>query len=61
MHRLGRSELTLGEVPELDELVAEVGRIEADDIARVVERVVASPERSLALVGPVDEDAFTGG
>jgi predicted Zn-dependent peptidase len=59
MHRLGRSELTLGEVPELDELVAEVGRVEADDIARVVERVVSSPERSLALVGPVDEAAFT--
>ncbi len=61
MHRLGRSELTLGEVPELDELVAEVGRIQADDIARVVERVVASPERSLALVGPVDAAAFTNG
>jgi predicted Zn-dependent peptidase len=59
MHRLGRSELTLGEVPNLDELVAEVGRIEADDVARVVERVVASPERSLALVGPVEESRFT--
>jgi len=58
MHRLGRSELTLGEVPELDELVAEVGLVGAGDIARVVERVVASSDRSLAIVGPVTEHAF---
>jgi predicted Zn-dependent peptidase len=55
MHRLGRSELTLGEVPELDELVAEVGRVEADDVTRVVERVFGPPERTLAIVGPVDD------
>ena len=58
MHRLGRSELTLGEVPDLDELVAEVGSVDADDVARVVERVVAPTDRSLAIVGPVDEAAF---
>jgi predicted Zn-dependent peptidase len=58
MHRLGRSEMTLGEVPSLDELVAEVGRVEPADIARVVERVVATDERTLAAVGPVDEAAF---
>jgi predicted Zn-dependent peptidase len=58
MHRLGRSEMTLGEVPDLDELVAAVGRVQPADIARVVERVVASQDRSLAVVGPVDEAAF---
>ena len=58
MHRLGRSEMTLGEVLELDELVAAVARVQAADIARVVERVVASEDRSLAIVGPVDEAAF---
>jgi predicted Zn-dependent peptidase len=58
MHRLGRSELVLGEVPDLDELVAEVGRVESDDIARVIERVLAPPERTLAVVGPVDPAAF---
>jgi predicted Zn-dependent peptidase len=55
MHRLGRSELTLGEVPSLDELVAEVQAVEADDVARVVERVVATDDRTLAVVGPVRE------
>jgi predicted Zn-dependent peptidase len=58
MHRLGRSELTLGEVPTLDELVAEVDAVGPDDIARVVERVVATDERTLAVVGPVDESRF---
>ena len=55
MHRLGRSELTLGEVPSLDELVAEVDAVTADDVARVVDRVVATDERTLAVVGPIDE------
>jgi predicted Zn-dependent peptidase len=59
MHRLGRSELTLGEVPTLDELVAEVEAVEADDLARVVDRVVATDERTLAVVGPVDEAQFS--
>jgi predicted Zn-dependent peptidase len=58
MHRLGRSEMTLGEVLELDELVAAVGRVQAADVARVVDRVVASEDRSLAVVGPVDDVAF---
>jgi predicted Zn-dependent peptidase len=54
MHRIGRSELTLGEIPSLDELVADVDAVVADDVARVVERLLASPERTLAVVGPVD-------
>ena len=55
MHRLGRSELTMGEVPSLDELVAEVDAVTPDDVARVVDRVVATDERTLAVVGPIDE------
>ena len=58
MHRLGRSELTLGEIPTLDELVAEVDAVEADDIARVIERVIATEERTLAVVGPFEADRF---
>jgi len=58
MHRLGRSELTLGEVPSLDDLVAEVTRVEAEDITRVVDRVLGIPERTLAVVGPVDAATF---
>ena len=42
MHRLGRSELTMNEIPTLDELVAEIDKVTPDDIARVVERVVVA-------------------
>ncbi|MEX1006355.1 MAG: pitrilysin family protein [Acidimicrobiia bacterium] len=56
MHRIGRSELTLGEVPEIDEVVARVEAIGDDDIARVIDRVLAAGRRSLAVVGPVTED-----
>ncbi|HSO96959.1 MAG TPA: pitrilysin family protein [Acidimicrobiia bacterium] len=56
MHRLGRSELTLGEIPSLDELVARVEEVDADDIARVVERVLRPGVRTLAVVGPVTPD-----
>jgi predicted Zn-dependent peptidase len=59
MHRLGQSELTLGEIPTLDELVAKVDAVEADDVARVVERVVAGDARTLAVVGPFAEDRFS--
>jgi len=58
MHRLGRSELTLGEVLSLDELVAEVAQVGADDVGRVVDRVMATDERTLAVVGPIDRAAF---
>ena len=54
MHRIGRAELTLGEVPEIDEVVARVEAIEADDVARVIERVVAPRRRTLAVVGPLN-------
>ncbi|MEX0665621.1 MAG: pitrilysin family protein [Acidimicrobiia bacterium] len=59
MHRLGRSELTMGEVPSLDEVVADVEAVGAEDVARVVERVVATDKRTLAVVGPVDESQLT--
>jgi predicted Zn-dependent peptidase len=55
MHRLGRSELTLNEIPTIDELVSEIAKVTADDVARVVERVVAVPGRSVVAVGPVTE------
>ena len=60
MHRLGRSELTMGEIPTLDELVADVEAVQSDDIARVIDRVVATEERTLAVVGPFDESRFEG-
>jgi predicted Zn-dependent peptidase len=60
MHRIGRSELTMGEVPTLDELVAEVEAVSADSIARVIDRVIATEDRTLAVVGPFSEKDFAG-
>jgi len=58
MHRLGRSELIQGEVPSLDELVAEIDRVTTDDISRVVQRVLADQQRVLAVVGPFEVSDF---
>jgi predicted Zn-dependent peptidase len=55
MHRIGRSELLLGEVPSLDELVDECRAVGADDIGRVVDRLLRDNPRTLAAVGPVSE------
>jgi predicted Zn-dependent peptidase len=60
MRRLGRSELVEGEVPELDEVVARVAAVTADDVARVVDRVLCEPETALVVVGPADEVALAG-
>ncbi len=60
MHRLGRSELTLGEIPTLDELVAHIDAVTAADVARVVERVLSTRDRTLAIVGPFEAGRFTG-
>jgi predicted Zn-dependent peptidase len=58
MHRLGRSELLQGEVPSLDELVAAIDRVTTEDVARVVQRVLAEQQRVLAVVGPFSESDF---
>jgi predicted Zn-dependent peptidase len=59
MHRLGSSELMLGEVVTLDEIVGRVDAVTSDDVARVVSRLFSSGPRTLALVGPVDEAAVS--
>lgn len=55
MHRIGRSELTVGDVPSIDAVAAAIEAIAPDDIARVVDRMFAGAPRSLAVIGPVDE------
>jgi predicted Zn-dependent peptidase len=59
MHRLGSSELMLGEALSLDEVVARVDAVSSDDVARVVSRLFSSGPRTIALVGPVDEGAVS--
>jgi predicted Zn-dependent peptidase len=54
MHRIGRAELTLREVPDIDEVVAQVERVTGDDVARVISRVLGTGERTLAAVGPIE-------
>jgi predicted Zn-dependent peptidase len=60
MHRIGRAELTLGEVPDIDEVVARVEAVKPDDVARVIDRVVAPARRTLAVVGPSNGEAPAG-
>jgi predicted Zn-dependent peptidase len=55
MHRLGSSELMLGEALSLDEIAARVDAVTPDDVARIVDRLFSSRARTLAVVGPVDE------
>src|SRR3954471_7247989 len=54
MHRIGRSELTMGEIPSLDWVVAQVEAVTAADVARVIDRVLGDGSRTLAVVGPAD-------
>jgi predicted Zn-dependent peptidase len=59
MHRIGSSELMLGEVLTLDEVVERVEAVTPADIARVVARLFSSGPRTLAVVGPVDDSTVT--
>jgi predicted Zn-dependent peptidase len=60
MERLGRSELTSGEVLGVDELVERIDAVTPDDVARVIDRVLAGAPRVLAAVGPLDPDDLGG-
>ncbi|MDQ1449412.1 MAG: hypothetical protein QOC79_2383, partial [Actinomycetota bacterium] len=46
------------EVPSLEELVARIDLVTADDVARVVDRVFAEAPRTLAVVGPHSASEF---
>jgi predicted Zn-dependent peptidase len=52
MNRMGRAELTMGEIPSLDWVVEQVDAVTPDDVSRVIDRVLGGTERTLALVGP---------
>ena len=58
MERLGRSEITSGEVQSVDEMVAAIDAVGPDDVARVIDRVLAAGPRVLAAVGPVDAEVL---
>jgi predicted Zn-dependent peptidase len=57
MGRLGSSETVRGFVTSVDEHLARVGAVTLDDVQRVAARILGGP-RTLAAVGPFDEDRF---
>jgi predicted Zn-dependent peptidase len=53
MHRLGRGLLTLGEVPSVDDIVAAVDAVTLTDLRRTIDRVFATGDHVLSVVGPL--------
>jgi predicted Zn-dependent peptidase len=58
MNRLGRQQVTTGEILSLDELIEAFDRLELDDIRRVTDEVLATGRFRATIVGPFDEGAF---
>jgi predicted Zn-dependent peptidase len=58
MERIGRSVVTSGEIQSVDDMVASIDAVTPDDVARVIDRVMAAGPRVLAAVGPVDADVL---
>jgi predicted Zn-dependent peptidase len=59
MSRLGRSEITLGEFVDLDEALRRIARVTPDDVRDLALELSSRP-LSIAAVGTIHEDAFTG-
>jgi len=59
MSRLGRSEITQGEFVDLDEALRRISLVSAESIRVLAEELVARP-LSIAAVGTVAADAFSG-
>ncbi|MCU1405393.1 MAG: Zinc protease [Glaciihabitans sp.] len=59
MSRLGRSEITLGEFVDLDESLRRIALVTPEGVRELAEELAARP-LSIAAVGTVDENAFTG-
>ncbi|MGK2958076.1 MAG: M16 family metallopeptidase [Acidimicrobiales bacterium] len=60
MARLGQTCLEGDEVPGVDELVAHFGEVTADDVNRVIERVLGPAQQSLAVVSPLARSEVEG-
>ncbi|HEX9093082.1 MAG TPA: pitrilysin family protein [Coriobacteriia bacterium] len=56
MSRLGKSEVTHGELLTLDEIIERIDAVEKADVARVAAATLAGP-RVLAMVAPFEKDA----
>jgi predicted Zn-dependent peptidase len=58
MNRLGKQQLTTGEIISIDELIAKFNGIDMDDVRRVIDSVLGSRRYQTTVVGPFEEDAF---
>jgi len=58
MTRLGKGQLTTGEILSNDELIAKIDSLTMDDIKRVAGMVLRPDEARVTVVGPFDEGAF---
>ncbi len=56
MHWLGESKLCLGKVPSLEEVLEKVGKVTADDLQRIANRLFRNDNLNLALIGPLKEE-----
>ncbi|NNC13344.1 insulinase family protein [Planctomonas sp. JC2975] len=59
MTRLGRSELSTGEFVDLDETLRRLALVTADDVRDLAAEIAAQP-LTIAAVGAVDDDVFSG-
>ncbi|MET0990515.1 MAG: pitrilysin family protein [Glaciihabitans sp.] len=59
MTRLGRSEITLGEFIDLDESLRRIALVTPDSVRDLAAELSSRP-LSIAAVGTIDDDAFTG-
>ena len=58
MNRLGRQQVTTGEILSIDELIERFDRLTMDDIRTVAKMVLGSGGYQTTVVGPFEEDAF---
>jgi predicted Zn-dependent peptidase len=58
MTRLGKSELTFGEILSLDEVIRRVDAVTDADVRAVAKEVLGAGPRALAMIGPFDQDGF---
>ncbi|MDQ3957702.1 MAG: insulinase family protein, partial [Actinomycetota bacterium] len=58
MNRLGRQQVTTGEILSIDELIERFDRLTMDDIRRVSDAVLKDADFSMTVVGPFEQGAF---
>ena len=58
MNRLGKGQITTGEILSIDELIEKFDSLTMDDIRRVGDAVLGGSRMRVTIVGPFEENAF---